>query len=199
MGWEAPRPIFLAVFDLQTAESELHNWSGELEKLLEFLPSALLSRTALLGFRSVCWCPFQPSGSLGPARVSWLCPQSTRLWRRVRRRCPALLFGKTSAHRSWGRWETMPGAGSHPVGTQSQTQCDSQSQWRAADLVGGPCETRVHVSASLQIQQDAACFGWGHCFLISSLVRANTCRQGTWALVKEASLRPSASNCGSVS
>lgn len=41
--WEAPRPIFLAAFDLQTAESELQNWSGELEKPLEFLPSALLS------------------------------------------------------------------------------------------------------------------------------------------------------------
>ena len=78
-GWEASRPIFLAAFDLQTAESELQNWPGELEKQLEFLPSALLSRTALLGFRSVRRCPFRRSGSPGPVRVSWRRPEMTLL------------------------------------------------------------------------------------------------------------------------
>lgn len=154
---------------------------------------------ALLGFRSVRWCPFWQSGSPGLARVSRLSPESMWLWWCVRRCCPALLCGRTSAHRSWGRWETMPGAGSHPVGTQSQTQCDGQWQRRASDLRGRPCETRVYAPARLQIQQGADCLGWGHCFLISSPVRADICRQGAWALVKEASLRPSASSCGSAS
>lgn len=198
-GWEASRPIFLAAFDLQTAESELQNWPGELEKQLEFVPSSLLSRTALLGFRSVCWCPFRRSGSPGPARVSWQRPETTRPRRCVGRRCPALLRGRTSAQRGCGRWETVPGAGSHPVEAQSQAQCDGQHQQRAAGSEGRPREAGVHASESLQTQQDAARFGWGQCFWISSPLRVDTCRRGTWALVKEASLRPSGSSRGSTS
>lgn len=110
--------------------------------------------------------------------MSWLRPESTRPQRCVGRRCPALLRGRTSAHRSWGSWETVPGAGSHPVEAQSQTQCDGQSQQRAADSEGRPRETRVHGSASLQTQQDAAHFGWGRCFLISSPLRVDMCRRG---------------------
>lgn len=188
--WEA-QPFPSCFFDLQTAESELQNWSGELEKPLEFLPapsklngslrvqiSSLVSFHSSLDLRGWLECLRLVLSQRGSVVVH-------------QEAYPALLCGRTSAHRAR--------AGGKPCQGLVPTQWGLSLRHSVTVSGSGGLQTWGRPgpgSCSCRTPDPAGCglLRMGALLLDFISSESRYLQTGTWALVKEASLRPSASS-----